>query len=351
MPSSKLKTGALKGIQNSKLMNYQPAQVLAPDDLLQFCQSPHLPPLDPAQIARHQADAHWLRLDARANAVARCSLWWRETPPYPGHRLGLIGHYAASDEESAAQLLAWACRQLAERGCTLAVGPMDGNTWRSYRLVTEWGSQPPFFLEPHHPAEWPAHFLQNGFGVLSEYCSTLTPGMAQPQPGLKNVAARVAGRGITFHPFNPDCFSQELNDIYAVALASFSHNFLYTPISSQEFAAMYRPLQPHLQPQLILIARQESRPVGFCFALPDLLQARRGHPIDAIIIKTVAVHPHYQTLGLGSLLVARCQQIAYELGYTRAIHALMHRGNASRKISRRHQAQTIRRYALFAKQL
>jgi hypothetical protein len=48
--------------------------------------------------------------------------------------------------------------------------------------------------------------------------------------------------------------------------------------------------------------------------------------------------------------VAEVQQRAAALGYTRAVHALMHEQNVSRNISRRY-AETIRRYALFAKRL
>ena len=45
-----------------------------------------------------------------------------------------------------------------------------------------------------------------------------------------------------------------------------------------------------------------------------------------------------------------CQRAAHQLGYTRAIHALMHEQNASRNLSRRF-AQPMRRYALFGKAL
>jgi hypothetical protein len=53
---------------------------------------------------------------------------------------------------------------------------------------------------------------------------------------------------------------------------------------------------------------------------------------------------------LGSLLLAACQRTARQLGYTRAIHALMHEQNISRNLSRRY-ADPIRRYALFGKAL
>jgi len=156
-----------------------------------------------------------------------------------------------------------------------------------------------------------------------------------------------------------DCFESELYQIYNLILASFSRNFLYTPINEADFRAMYYPLRPYIQPELILIAERAGQPIGFIFALPDLLQGqprpeqgrRRAQTIDTVIIKTVAVHPDYQMMGLGSLLVARCQEIACDLGYKRAIHALMHETNDSRKISHRNGTQIIRRYALFAKEL
>src|ERR1700722_2883617 len=69
-------------------------------------------------------------LEGVDQCAASCSLWWQQTPIYPGQRLGLIGHYFAQVPEAGPVLLRLACRELAAQGCTLAVGPMDGNTWR-----------------------------------------------------------------------------------------------------------------------------------------------------------------------------------------------------------------------------
>jgi hypothetical protein len=60
--------------------------------------------------------------------------------------------------------------------------------------------------------------------------------------------------------------------------------------------------------------------------------------------------PDRSHAGLGGLLVARAHEVARSLGYTRAVHALMHETNASRNISR-HYAHAMRRYALFARRL
>ena len=80
-------------------------------------------------VAAPRADNQVVALDPAGAITARCSLWWRSAPPLPGHRPGIIGHYAAGSEEAGCALLKAVCRILAAQGCTLAVGPMDGTTW------------------------------------------------------------------------------------------------------------------------------------------------------------------------------------------------------------------------------
>ena len=327
----------------------RPIEVKNAEQLTQFCTVSGLPILNPEMVAGHAADAHWMIIDKAGNVVARCSLWWREVPPYPEQSLGVIGHYAAQSAVAAAELLKLAGEQLAAQNCTLAVGPMDGNTWRSYRLVVERGSEPSFFLEPDNPDDWPTHFTENSFSAFSEYFSTLNPDLSQPQPDLSRITERIQQRGIQLRSFKLENFDQELQRIYAVSLASFAQNFLYTPIDLAEFINTYQPIRPYIRPELILIAEHSEQAIGFLFALPDLFQAQRGETLNTVIIKTVAVHPDYQMLGLGNLLVARAETIAHELGYKRTIHALMHQANSSRKISQRHETRQIRRYALFSK--
>ena len=50
---------------------------------------------------------------------ARCSLWWRSTPKYPLHHVGIIGHYVAGSKSAARRLIRHACAQLAAKGSLL----------------------------------------------------------------------------------------------------------------------------------------------------------------------------------------------------------------------------------------
>ncbi|MBD2090419.1 GNAT family N-acetyltransferase [Microcoleus sp. FACHB-1515] len=298
----------------------------------------------PELLIQHRPDAHWALVEGD-RLLAHCSLWWRQVPVV---RAGLIGHYGAIDCAAAEELLHHAGRELATNGCNFAIAPIDGNTWRRYRAVCDRGSEPLFFLEPDNPAEWCEQFQAAGFAAIAHYYSAVNLDLSQQDSRLARIAARFAER-VQIRSIDPAQLEAELDAIYQLSLISFQHNFLYTPIDRAEFLAQYRQVVPFLKPELVLMAEQDGQLVGFLFALPDLLEAKRG-AIDTVIIKTVAVLPGREFAGLGSLLVARAQAIAQALGYTRAIHALMHETNRSLNLSRRY-AVPMRRYCLFGRSI
>lgn len=322
--------------------------VEAVEEQKRFCTLEGLSVLSPEMLDRSCADAHWM-LDRGDSIRARCSLWWSNTPHVPGHRVGIVGHYAARDADAAMHLLQLACGELARQGCTLAVGPMDGSTNRQYRLLTERGTEPLFFLEPDNPDDCPDHFTRSGFVALANYYSALQIGLDRVDPRVPALAERFTAQGVVIRNLDVAHFEDELHRIYHVVSASFRDNFLASPIGEEDFLDQNRLLQPYVRPELVLLAEREGEPVGFIFVIPNWLQAQRGAAIDTIVVKTLAVHPAYGGKGLGTLLSGRVQEIAHNLGYKRAIHALMYEGNISRRISRANEGQIIRRYTLYAK--
>lgn len=315
-----------------------------------FCALPGSAALTPENLERSQADAHWL-LEGDDGIAARCSLWWSKTPQMPGQRVGLIGHYAACEAEAAIFLLQLACKELARQGCTLAIGPMDGNTNQRYRLLSERGTEPPFFLEPDNPDAWPGHFTSSGFTALANYYSALQVGIERSDPRVPQLMAHFAEQGIVLRSFDPVHFEEELHRIYRLVCASFQDNLLASPMSEADFLEQNQRLQPYIRPELVQLAEREGELVGFAFAIPDWLQAQRGAAIDTVILKTLAVHPAYASQGLATLLSGHLSGIAHDLGYTRAIHALMHEKNLSRRVSQTNHGQIMRRYTLYAREL
>jgi GNAT superfamily N-acetyltransferase len=299
---------------------------------------------------RHHAPDRTLLLVRDGSLAARCSCWWTGTALLEGRPLGAIGHYAAADGPSAHALLGRACHVLQQAGVAVAVGPLDGTTWRRYRFVVERGSEPPFVLEPDNPDDWPLQWRRAGFEELALYTSALVDEIPGEDPRLTDLEGRIAAAGIEIRPFDVRNVETELARIHTLSLEAFPDNFLYTPIERAEFVAQYHAVLPHVRPELVLLAERGADLVGFMFALPNLVEAHTGRPVRSVVLKTLAVSPAARGAGLGTLLLARAQVTARSMGLTRAIHALIHERNVSRRISDRY-ARTIRRYALYAKRV
>ena len=306
---------------------------------------------DPAEFEVERADVHLVVVEDHAGPVAYCSLWWSHVPKVPNQRIGAIGHYRAGNEGAAQLLLAAACDRLRRVGCTLAIGPMNGNTWRRYRFVTDAGDEPAFFLEPYNPPQWPQHFVSAGFGLLTTYFSALNTDLSQKVRRLTRAEKRLRLLGVALRPLKPGELDVYLPRFHRLCCEAFRNNFLYSELSQDNFIRQYAGILPLLRPDLVLIAEQNTDLVGFILAAPDHLRAARGLPADTFIIKTVAIRPRRELGGLGALLVGEAQRIGRQIGFRRCIHALMHERNRLALNISDASAKPMRRYALFAKDL
>ncbi len=300
-------------------------------------------------------DACWHAHDAAGKEVARCAIWWSNDLPWPGHRIGVIGSYAASGEQAGAALLQRACEELSRHGCTMAVGPMDGNTWCSYRLVTQSGSEPPFWLEPSHPSDWLRHFSTAGFRPVAQYFSSLNADLSGTDARVAAAERRLLAQGITIRPMNSEPaqaeqINEDLAQLLKISTAAFRHNLLFQPISLDAFRRLSSGLrQEHSRP-LVLIAERRQQAVAFVYAYPDACESQRSEPLRTMVIRTLAALPGRPHAGVGNLLLAEAGRISFEHGFRRAIHAMVRDHGHLQRLSSRH-AQVIRRYALFGKTL
>ncbi|MGA3048249.1 MAG: hypothetical protein ABSD67_16565 [Terracidiphilus sp.] len=309
-----------------------------------------LAPFDAAQLAEHRVDLHLCAVSCTGRVEAHASLWWTDAPVYQEERVGIIGHYASTGDEAASAVLAAAIENLREQRCTIAIGPMDGNTWRRYRFVVDAGTEPPFFLEPANPPAWPLEWEQAGFAPLAQYTSALNANLSQADERMVRVGERLNDKGVRIRAAESSSLQRELSRIYSVSQIAFAKNFLYTELPERAYLAQYTRLLSKIRPELLLLAERGGDLVGFLFAIPDLAQAARGQTMDTFILKTVAILPDPSLAGLGALMAEQVQQTGRALGFSRCIHALMYEGNVSRNTSRRY-AQLMRRYAIFSRSL
>lgn len=277
---------------------------------------------------------------------------------------GLVGWYEALDGEAGTALLARARETLAERGAARVLGPMNGSTWKRYRLALppEPGdpAPTPFLSEPVNPPEYPAHFLAAGYTVAAEYESRAAHRPAGESYGP--VTGARGADGIRTGPLDPARFDDTLREIYELSLRAFAENLYYTPIAFAEFAAAYLKIRPLLDPELVRLARgADGRLLAFVFAFPDPFDRVPDLPFataeDAgdepeprglrVVLKTLATDPEARGLGLGGRLSEEVHHVAFERRAPSVIHALMQVDNSSTHISGRLHGEPFRRYALF----
>ena len=288
-----------------------------------------------------------------ADAIAcahphRAGLWFSHTPTYRNQPIGTIGACQIDNTAAASTFLSQCADYLHhEHHCNTVVGPMNGNTWLRHRLVLESSGRDPFLMEPIEPAHFLPIFRAAGFSILSKYSSS-SINLQSPQKDYAPMESRFVKKGVQLRPVNSARFAHELSAIYDLSLISFSGNFLYTPLPRKAFIEKYMESREHIDPDLVILAEHNGRLVGYVFCFPDLLAIQHGKA-PAVIVKTLAVLPDHHYSGLGTVLVAKAQQIAKEKGYTEAIHALQYESNSSLRISQRFNATVFRRYALMAK--
>lgn len=277
---------------------------------------------------------------------------------------GLVGWYEALDGEAGTALLVRARETLAERGAARVLGPMNGSTWKRYRLALppEPGetAPTPFLTEPVNPPGYASHFVVAGFTLAAEYESraALRPAGAA---GMQSAAPDAPlPDGVRIAPLDPPRFDDALREIFDLSAAAFADNLYYTPIAFGEFAAAYERIRPLLDPELVRLARgADGRLLAFVFAFPDPFDRVPDVPGAAppggaqeprglrVILKTLATAPEARGMGLGRRLSEDVHRIAFARGAPSVVHALMQVDNSSTRISERLQGEPFRRYALY----
>jgi L-amino acid N-acyltransferase YncA len=261
----------------------------------------------------------------------------------PGEDALRLGWYECVDDDAAASALLEGVRAYARSlGIATIIGPINGSTWQRYRFADSTDTKP-FFLDVHNKPWYMRQWSKAGAIEIASYYSTRIERLGE-YTGYDDRLLRQLARGVSLREFRLDRAEEDLRIIYAISTAAFAGNLFYTPIDTEEFLALYRPILPLVRPQLVRIAEDaEDRAVGFVFAVDNVLERTRR----SLVMKSAAVLPEHAGRGLGHLLLESVHRAAAEQGYDEIIHALIHRDNRSGSILAE-RAQPYRTYRLFS---
>ncbi len=266
------------------------------------------------------------------NGGARLTLF-RDAPSWDGRRTAAIGRLALADPEAGASLVREAATIAASEGFVGLLGPMDGDTWHPYRVVTGTDGSPPFPMEPRSGEHDLAALLGCGFSPVSEYVSSRASVADLPPPGE-------VPPGFAVRPWDGKDPEGLIGRVFDMSLSAFAGAAFYKPVTRDAFMRLYEPLLPHMDPGMVLFAKAvDHRIAGFLFGYPD--------GAGGAVLKTYASG----VPGVGRALVDAFNQVVRERGMTHVTHALMRTDNPSLDRSALNAGTVFRRYALMARSL
>ncbi|MDJ0614346.1 MAG: hypothetical protein QNJ29_11785 [Rhizobiaceae bacterium] len=261
---------------------------------------------------------------------------YRSAPQFDELHTLAVGEIKFASAEAGKQLLKEIQNTAKSEGFGAVLGPLNGDTWHTYRLVFESDGSPPFLLEPTSGEYDLEVFESNGFEPVSMYLSAKAA-LAKTISGDP-----VSLPGISVEAWDGENAEALIQQLYDMSTAAFSANRFFTPISFESFLGIYQPMMPFIDKEHVLFARDEEGQLqGFLFGTPNYMAPDEE---KSVILKTYASRMR----GVGHLLADTYHRKCLDLGFDTVIHALIHETNTSRQRSEMHGAKVFRRYALMS---
>jgi len=289
-----------------------------------------------------------------------------------GEAVGTIGFFECVDDYRVAEdLLGAAASWLADqRGIRRLWGPMNFDIWHGYRMMTRGFDQSLFYGEPYNKPYYPAFFERFGLRARQHWHSLEVVG----RPPLDDLTTPKAERhqqlieaGYSFRGLDASQLEQELETLRVVLTQSFGRFLGFTPISTEDFAALFTPSRRAIEPPLFTFAYDESGTLaGFAVAFLDLseplramcgqshllaklrfLSRRGGSQRILFYLGGVTPEEAKRHSGLGRALFYHIMRQILDRGCEEVVFALMAKGNPVRGFLGGLAGQAQRQYTLY----
>lgn len=287
----------------------------------------------------------------------------------------MIGFFeCVEDYDVARALFDCAARWADQHGLRSLYGTYNLDREEGRGILVEGRERPPVSYCGHNPPYYQGFFERYGFakdgGDGLAYTIDLdleTP----PIQRLRRLAEAIRRRReVRIRGGDLDDIDGEIDRILYLQNRSLAHLPGFTAYTRQSIEAMVLPALDILDPELILFAEVDGRPVGWFPGIPNMNEVTihfngLRHPWDylrllkyghsqpkCIAIKSVAVIPEYWDTGVGILLFDEMARRAYAKGYRWADLSVTGEDNPDTfPLAHRMGARIYKRYRFYRKKL
>lgn len=206
--------------------------------------------------------------------VGRISAQIDHLNPQTKEGVGHFGLIAAEDDaEIFAALFAAAEAWLREKGCRVAIGPVNLSTNEEVGLLIEGHDTPPMFMMSHDAPHTPGRIEGAGYAKAKDiYAYVCSVADDLPAPILRRVRKPPA-EGVVLRELDMKRFDDEVRTLTGILNDAWSENWGFTPTTEAETKALASTLKLLIDRRLAWFAEIDGEPAGFMILLPNINEA------------------------------------------------------------------------------
>ncbi len=283
-----------------------------------------------------------------------------------GEKTGFFGFFETLPDPTVPPFLfeaaaAW----LRAKGMEVMRGPASFSGNEEWGLLIDGFDRPPMVKMSYNPPEYAGYIESFGFRKVKDLVAYHLDNV-EPPARIVRAAGRMARQAkVTVRTMDKKRFRSEVELIREIYNGAWEKNWGFVPMTKAEIEHMARELKPVVNPDLVVFAEAEGKPVGFAFALPDLNQALKkangrlfpfglirmliaSRKIREVRVLTLGVLGEYRNRGVDSLMSLAMFRSGKEHGYTGGEFSWVLEDNrAMRRVLEHMGARVYKTYRLY----
>jgi GNAT superfamily N-acetyltransferase len=248
-------------------------------------------------------------------------------------RTGFFGMFECFDDAAvAARLFAAAEGWCREQGMERIRGPVNLSMNDECGLLVEGADSPPCVMMPYTPLYYLALCEGAGYAKAKDLYAYL-----KAQVGVEERISRLVERikrkeGLVIRPLDMKRLKDEVAIIKQLYNDAWELNWGFVPMTDHEMDLMTKELKPLVEPELVLFAEVDGKPVGVNIVLPDInfvlhkLNGRLGpigilkflyyrRKVRGLRAIVFGLKKEYRRTGIATAMYFEAEQRGARLGY------------------------------------
>jgi GNAT superfamily N-acetyltransferase len=250
-----------------------------------------------------------------------------------GENVTWFGLFEASDAKATRVLLETAEQWARQHGSRIVRGPANLSLNESAGLLVDAFDSAPAILMPYNPPEYVRYVEAAGYRKAKDLLAWEIDLAEPPTDRIVKLAERVGRRhGITIRTVDMNEFDRDLSIFQSIYQSAWIDNWGFVPPTDAEIRQLAVDLKPIIDPELVLFAEMQGRPVACAIAIPNANQVlkkmngrlfpfgfihflRRRQSINEARLLLLGVVPEVRRIGIYPLIVHEIQERGRRRGY------------------------------------